>query len=317
MNIVKGNIDVFNSIKNELQNYLNEHCIKKVDVQDDKEVASWFLGTRGENIEVATEIITGILEKMINARKDIFPSIPNYITDEIKESEAYRNSIESVKEHVDQLVYLLNKYSLPTYSLRYQGHMLWDITLPSLTGYFAAMLQNQNNVTPQASPATTIIELLACNDIAQMAGFKVRTLDNNDDNEICAWTHISCDGSVANIESLWAAREVKFLPLAIRYALNEGEYLEAIQDLLMLNTNQKFIDASIWELLNLSRDEILNLPEKIYSLLKDKVQNLTLSDVWDNIAKRYSLNAKGMQFFNSEYLQKNDIKAPVVIVPSN
>jgi len=43
--------------------------------------------------------------------------------------------------------------------MRYQGHVLWDTTLPGMLGYFATMLHNPNQLTIQMSTATTLLEL--------------------------------------------------------------------------------------------------------------------------------------------------------------
>ncbi len=42
----------------------------------------------------------------------------------------------------------------PFYSPRYNAHMLSDQTIPSVLGYFAGMLYNPNNVTPESAPVT-------------------------------------------------------------------------------------------------------------------------------------------------------------------
>jgi len=42
----------------------------------------------------------------------------------------------------------------PVYSPRYNAHMTADQTIPSILGYFAGMLYNPNNVTPEAAPVT-------------------------------------------------------------------------------------------------------------------------------------------------------------------
>ena len=46
------------------------------------------------------------------------------------------------------------KRDFPIYSPRYVAHMLSDQTMPSVLGYFAGMLYNPNNVTPEAAPVT-------------------------------------------------------------------------------------------------------------------------------------------------------------------
>jgi len=101
------------------------------------------------------------------------------------------------------------KKSVPFFSMRYQGHMNWDLTIPSMLGYFSAMLYNPNNVAFEGSTATTFLELLVGNDICQMLGY---VIPKPGKAGISPWGHITCDGSVANIEAMWAARNLKFYP---------------------------------------------------------------------------------------------------------
>lgn len=313
------------SVHDDIKKQLDKEFEEKLETTDEKEIAGWFLGTRGENFGEAAEIILATLKKMVEDRELLYPDDPNYITPSIKLSDGYKVGIESVKRQANNLMEILHKYSLPMQSLRYQGHMTWDVTLPSIIGYFSAMLQNQNNVTPQASPATTILELLASNDLARMAGFYTNNIDQaaTDSDKISAWAHISCDGSVANIESLWAARELKFLPLGIKYALENDPFLADVADVLEVpgHEGKLFTLATAWELLNLEQDDILALPEKITDILmysepvesdKEKI----LAQVWSTLTAKYSLNAKGIQFFYEHFLTPEDIKAPTLIVPS-
>ncbi|MEC2873459.1 pyridoxal-dependent decarboxylase, partial [Bacillus cereus] len=61
-----------------------------------------------------------------------------------------------------------------------------------------------------------------------------------------SWGHICADGSIANLEGLWYARNIKSLPLAIKEVA--PQFVE---------------DKSEWELLNMSTEEILDILEKI------------------------------------------------------
>jgi hypothetical protein len=61
--------------------------------------------------------------------------------------------------------------------MRHQAHMLWDQALPSMIGYFAAMLYNQNNVAAEASPVTTQLEIQVGNDLCKMLGYEVKPKD--------------------------------------------------------------------------------------------------------------------------------------------
>ena len=37
-----------------------------------------------------------------------------------------------------------------------------------------------------------------------------------ENQENCSWGHLTCGGTVANLESIWAARNCRFLALSIR-----------------------------------------------------------------------------------------------------
>ncbi|WP_163835607.1 pyridoxal-dependent decarboxylase [Spartinivicinus ruber] len=279
---------------------------------DDTSIAGWFMGTQGANRELIKKLINTVIERTLDGRASLFPEDPEYITDQVKASEPYLQATQDVETKSDQLLNLLTRYSVPFSSLRYQGHMVWDITLPSIIGYLAGMLQDQNNVTPQASPATTLLEIIAANDISQMAGFNVRPLEDNiDSDEIFSWSHLTCGGTVANIESVWAARELKYMPLSIKHSMENDQQYTAIADNLTLPNGKLLKQASAWELLNLNQDDALALPAKMAELL-----NIDEADVWKTLGNTYSLNAKGMSFFHQKFLAAEHIKAPAIVVPS-
>ncbi|KAL4756000.1 uncharacterized protein BDW70DRAFT_164914 [Aspergillus foveolatus] len=37
------------------------------------------------------------------------------------------------------------------------------------------------------------------------------------------WRHVTCDGSVANLEAIWAARNLKFYPLSLKLAITKTD----------------------------------------------------------------------------------------------
>jgi glutamate/tyrosine decarboxylase-like PLP-dependent enzyme len=287
----------------------------------DKEIAGWFLGTKGENINVFCQLITEAIEAIAYGRRSFHPDDPGYVTEEVKHTRGYLNAIQSLKDNFYRMTAFLNEYSVPFFSMRYQGHMNWDVTLPALVGYFTAMLQNQNNVTIQASPATTFFEIFAGDDMCNMIGFKRSPL-------IQPWGHITCDGSVANLEALWSARELRFLPVGIKAALDE-EYPQVKDDIKVKfgGTAVKLIDLDAWQLLNLGNDEILNIPPAMAEILKQsepqKYRGKTIDDiesgVWECLASQYSLNTLGItQFYEDDrFLGGKGIQPPAVIVPSS
>ena len=101
--------------------------------------------------------------------------------------------------------------------------MAWDITMPSFLGYVSGMLWNQNNVDATSSPVTTKFEIEVGQQLCKLMRF--------DDSKVTPWGHLTGCGSVANIESMWAARNTKFHPLALKDACEDpdNEMLKGIK----------------------------------------------------------------------------------------
>ena len=94
--------------------------------------------------------------------------------------------------------------------------MLWDITMPGMVGYHAAMFYNQNNTAVEASPVTTALEYRVGFDLAKMLGYPVGdSIDGSSglpqagpksshleeaalapEKTPQPWGHVTCDGSV-------------------------------------------------------------------------------------------------------------------------
>jgi len=82
-----------------------------------------------------------------------------------------------------------------------------DLTMPSLLGYFMTMLYNPNNVALEASPLTTLAELRTGLQLCDLFGY------NHDPEKEgpVGWGHITCDGTVANLESIWVGMYLHLL----------------------------------------------------------------------------------------------------------
>ena len=132
-------------------------------------------------------------------------SIQGFITEQIIGSAEYRQSIDRLDEVVEYMSILLAHHVVPFSSPRYAAHVIPDSNLPATVGYLLGLLYNQNNVTPEASPLTGVIEYIVGQDICHMLGFKTNADKLNDErpDEPVAWGHITCDGSVANYEGVW------------------------------------------------------------------------------------------------------------------
>lgn len=164
-------------------------------------MSGWFAGPKAENGEWFADTIRRIIQDYHSWRRNYFPE-DGVVVDSRhrRESESFQDAFE------DRLLELLGrlKADFPFYSPRYAAHMLSEQTLPSIAGYFAAMLYNPNNVSSEVAPVTVRLELEASQMIARMLGY------GSD-----SWAHLTSGGTVANLEAMWTARTVKYLPLVI------------------------------------------------------------------------------------------------------
>ena len=62
------------------------------------------------------------------------------------------------------------------------------------------MIYNPNNVSIEASPLTTVAELEVGDQLCEIFGYNI---DDSNQSGPRAWGHITCDGTVANLESIW------------------------------------------------------------------------------------------------------------------
>jgi glutamate/tyrosine decarboxylase-like PLP-dependent enzyme len=140
-------------------------------------------------------------------------------------------------------------------------------------------------------------------DLCQMLGFPAT-------NDIQPWGHITCDGSVANMEAMWAARNLKYYPVAFAAALKHEKVLAPARRLdigLPDGTRGKIHSLSVWQLLNLPIDEVLALPSRLEN--DYKISNDTLTAA----LQAYSLPTLGFSSFQRKFLK--DIPSPVVFGP--
>lgn len=302
----------------------------KEDLKSDKEetidATAWFLGPKAENGKALLDLVKLAVEGQINTRKEYSNSKedPPFFTldsnnpKEVKENE---RSIEIITKELELLLTQL-KGSIPLSSFRNQSHMYWDITLPGIVGYFAAMLYNQNNVAAEASPVTTVLEILVGEDLCKMLGFEdecepgVNRSDSvvsNNHVQIKPWGHITCDGSIANGESMWAARNLKYLPIAMAAAIVAEDNLQAAKCVTVktcTGSRARLIDLDSWYLLNLPIDEVIGLVARI-----EEASGVDQSVVRQAVDK-YSVQNVGLVQFHQRYLDTYAQAMPVVLVPA-
>ncbi len=164
---------------------------------------AWFLGPKAEQQSIWEQFIVYILHDHTHWRKNYFPSDSVVISrSHIRKNEPW---IDNMSDELDKILAAF-KSNNPNHSPRYLAHMVSEQTLPSVVGYFAGMLYNSNNVSGESSPIAVPMELEVGKMLATMLGY---------DGEK-AWTHLTSGGTVANIEAMWVARTIKFVPFIIR-----------------------------------------------------------------------------------------------------
>jgi glutamate/tyrosine decarboxylase-like PLP-dependent enzyme len=273
----------------------------------------WFLGPKAENEELLTQLILEAIWKHCEHRRAYRPADPTYITAETKDSPEYHAAVDRLRAAADELLSQL-QLSAPLASMRSQGHMLWDQVLPATVGYFGAMLYNQNNVAAEASPLTTELEIRVGNDLCRMLGFRVPR-HPPPDGTIVPWGHITCDGTVANIEGLWAARNLKFYPLSLREALRRKTELaraRALDVALGDGRTVRLIEQDAWTLLNLPVDETLALPRRVRALIGEPPEDPDA--VVDGAVREFTVQHRGLLDFYRTFIP--DAPPPLTFAPA-
>ena len=287
--------------------------------------AAWFLGPRAENRAIFAEMVNDAVAEISEFRHSYMPEDEPVVTDAIKSTPEYREAVSDLRSAYRRLLDFLSRYSTPYFSMRYQGHMLWDTTLPAMAAYFATMLHNPNNVSIQGSTATTPLGILVGWDLCQMVGFPVGN-GGQDAMSPEPWAHITADGSIANIEASWAIREAKFLPFSVRQLVRDQldpqvaspldcdpdrEALARFTVTVCDGTEVPLLEASSWQLFNVEMDQALALPERI-------AEHCGVADeyaVWSAVVP-YSLNSAGWESMLQEIRDASVAAGPVLITPS-
>jgi len=201
---------------------------------DDTNLKALFLGDKGENIDVMKGLMNKLLEEHVGWRQNYMPQDAPVITTKDKRQESYQETKDHMISVLGELSSILRTNSLPWHSAgRFWGHMNSETLMPALLAYNFATLWNGNNVAYESSPGTSQMEEEVGYQFANLMGFKG------------GWGHLSADGSIANLEGLWYARNFKSLPLAIKKVC--PELVKGKDD---------------WQLLNMSVEDTLKLLEK-------------------------------------------------------
>jgi glutamate/tyrosine decarboxylase-like PLP-dependent enzyme len=275
-------------------------------------LSAWFLGPKGENEPLLQALVALAVHCHCEDRRAYYPEDPVYITPARQASAEHQSSVSALKEHFARLLAEL-RGSTPFWSYRWQSHMNWDLTLPSIAGYFAAMLYNPNNVAAEASPVTTTFEMKVGDDLCQMLGYPMPTEAEVERGAVRPWGHITCDGSVANLEAMWAARNLKYYPLCFSAALQHEPALEAARGFKVPRLDGQLVamlDLDTWTLLNLKADDVLAMPARLLQEFPSICAEALTAAI-----DGYTWQSLGGNEFARRFLPA-DIPAPVVLAPS-
>ncbi|KAH8432758.1 pyridoxal phosphate-dependent decarboxylase family protein [Aspergillus melleus] len=227
-------------------------------------IGALFIGPHAENMAIFRQHIFTILSELENARQSYAPRDKRAITSSIQNTHEFQSFSMRIADAIRSASKMLAKHSIPYWSPRYGAHMCSDLSMPALLGYFMAMLYNPNNITPEVSPLTTAVEAEVGNQFCRLFGYNV---GNGNDGKVQGWGHVTCDGTVANIEAMWVARNLKYYPLTLWLAITEGD-LAFVADRFLVRTcigeEKLFKELDTWELLNLRPETILDLPAMLH-----------------------------------------------------
>ncbi len=272
---------------------------------------AWFLGSRAENAPLLKELVAQAIDSHAHFRRKFHPEDPTHVTEAVRASPGFQDGVERLRAEAATLFEVL-QLSAPFASMRYQGHMLWDQVMPAMIGLIAGMLYNQNNVAAEASPITTRLEIEVGNDLCRMLGYKVpKPGEPLRPGRPAPWGHITSGGTVANIEALWAARNLKFSAVSLRKAIREIPALAPARELevpLWGGSMGRLAELDTWTLLNLDLDVVAGLPGAITALGVDPA-SLT------RILTGYSVQSVGLVEFYRSFM--GDVReTPVLLAPA-
>ncbi|KAJ7043065.1 pyridoxal phosphate-dependent transferase [Mycena alexandri] len=249
-------------------------------------VSAWFLGPKAENSEFLQSAFGLIVDRVSKGRIEYFKDDKVFIDEEIKNHPDYKAQLAKIEANLKMLSGLLATHSCPSFSPRYAGHQTFDTTLPAILGYVVGLLYNQNNLSPEIGPLTSWLEYIVGQQLCKMVGYAHNDIASEPDLKISVvepgdrvgWGHITGSGSVANLESMWVARNLKFYALSLKKAMAQSHPLEFVASTFgvrvyeldkatanMRPTNKLLVQCSSWQLLNLTADQVLGLPGRLSS----------------------------------------------------
>ena len=151
---------------------------------------SLFIGPHGENASFLEDIWEELLQRTLLHRRETFAQ-----DDMLPISDPGEEQRELMRQGISDFFSILQK-EVPTFTNRYLGHMVNDISIPALIGNIAVLFCNPNLASHETAKAGILFETRAINTLAEMIGFEPES----------ARGHFTSGGTMANFEAFWRAR---------------------------------------------------------------------------------------------------------------
>lgn len=264
---------------------------------------AWFLGGHAENEALLRALLSEVIDGHVSNRRAYARDDPDFLYEDDYDSEEFARTKDLLLQNLRGLNDKL-KGSIPVASYRNQSHMYWDVTLPGVAGYIAGMLHNQNQAAAEGSPVTTALEYAVGQQLCDMLGYDVTGATK-------PWGHITVGGTIANVEAVWAARNLRFQAVALAHALRvDPAFADAANITLRTADGRRARMASLsdWDLLNIPVDDALDLPQRFTRTcgIPERAVKAALD--------RFSVQQMGLLDFYRTMLP--DTPAPAMIVPA-
>jgi glutamate/tyrosine decarboxylase-like PLP-dependent enzyme len=230
-----------------------------------------FLGPKGENAAELERLLLDVLHDHVFWRRNYHPGDPRLIDERDRRSEAYADTAGRMRDELFQILSEL-KRGAPLYSPRQIAHMVSDPTLPAIVGYFAGLLYNQNNVVAEVAPETVRKERAFMAALARMVGYpemlpEILADDARQARALFSWGHLCAGGTLANLEALWVARNVRMYAPAVRLLAATEPRFAHLADVSVAGARLR--DRSTTELLNLSPAEATEVHLQVRAYLAE------------------------------------------------
>ena len=283
------------------------------------DITSLFLGPKSENNETFKRFFDVIVEDILNFRNNYHPDDPPLISERHKLSEAYNHTRADFMQELKAMLSKLRAHSIPAWDTSYIAHMNSDLIYPAIAGYISTIMYNPNNVTGEVSTVTTQWEMDFISSLCKMVGYPTYSAvaAKGACGEEHAWGHLCSGGTVANIEGLWVARNLKYMPLALKLAMDkEPDRFGFLQDMKVPYFGEKPVkvaDLDYKALFNLSPDlcyAFLNKLSRRYQKQNPDAEPLLQA------IRGYSLQYQGIHGVHAMIREETgaDLPYPVVII---